>query len=196
MADFVNEHSLPRREGGSGSAEPGGAVRSADPFGALHPGGVAKVTYWSAARRVVVVVRNRLLSFVRKRGLRYLLTGAACNGMSILLSTLLFGALKLRLGVVAASLICGLIHGVIIYSGHFFFTFSVRQPYFRGLAKSLTGNIPITIVFNVVSIYVLKKQLLPFWLLQVLLLAIGQIYGILTNIFWVFHEESLGKVKE
>ncbi|NBV87225.1 MAG: hypothetical protein EBS01_13410 [Verrucomicrobia bacterium] len=123
-------------------------------------------------------------------------TGAACNGVSIILSNILFSALKLHLGVVAASLICGVIHAVIIYSGHYFFTFSFRQPYFLGLAKSLTGNIPITIAFNVISIYVLRKELLPFWLLQLVLLAVGQLYAILVNLFWVFNEGAHSKTEK
>ena len=193
MADFVNEHSGHRKEGVSGFGAPDVAAGTVVPAGALRSVGVANATLWSAAFRVVVVVRSRLSSFVRKRGLRYLMTGAACNGLSIILSILLFGGLKSRLGVVAASLICGLIHAAIIYSGHFIFTFPFRQPYFLGLAKSLTGNIPITIAFNVVGIYVLEKELLPFWLLQVLLLVIGQLYAILVNLFWVFKDGSLNE---
>ncbi len=196
MAYFVNEHSGDRKDGLSVSHEPEVVAGSVAPDVALHSVGEANVTWWSAACRMVVVIRSRLLSFVRKRGLRYLMTGAACNGVSIILSNFLFGALKSQLGVVAASLICGLVHVVIIYSGHFFFTFSIRQPYFSGLTKSLTGHVPITIVFNVVSIYILKKELLPFWLLQVLLLVVGQLYAILVNLFWVFNDESRNKSAE
>lgn len=140
----------------------------------------------SRTKSIVQLVAERLLDFVRTRGRRYIITGVISNAVSMISTNLLYSTLKTHAGVVTASLSCAVVHGLIIYCGHYFFTFASRQSFFKGFVKSLTANVPMTIIFSAVTVYVLKKEWVPFWGLQIILMGVGQTYGIMLNLFWVF----------
>lgn len=181
MADPLNHFSGRRAD--PLEAVDGSAGDSRDSLFPKHP-----------TERFGQMLLSRLKDFVRTHGPRYLITGAAANVVSIIATNLFYYGLKSRLGVVFASLSTGFLHALIIYSGHYFFTFESRQNFLRGFVKSITANVPLMIVFNAITIYVLEKEWMSLWLLQIVLICLSQAYGITVNLFWVF-SSSRPKVK-
>jgi hypothetical protein len=127
---------------------------------------------------------------LREKGPRFLCVAITSNLAGMGLGYLFFKHLTSLLSISIVSVASGILHVLITYSSHYFFTFRRPGRYFQGLWKVYVTAWMGMLIASLMNQFFIGSLQMPYFLAQCLIFCFGASYSLLVNFLFVFRGRS------
>lgn len=125
-----------------------------------------------------------------EKGPRFLCVAFISNFTGMGFGYAIFRYLTPLFSISLASVFSGILHVLITYSSHYFFTFRRPGNYFKGLWKVYLTAWMGMLIASLLNQFFIGSLQMPYFAAQCLIFCFGASYSILVNFLFVFRGQS------
>jgi len=143
--------------------------------------------------RIQPTVRNLFEQFwtrLKEKGVRFFWVALVANSAGIACGYVLFKSLTSALPIALASVIGGILHVLITYSSHYYFTFKKSGDYLQGLWKVYLTAWLGMLISSVLNQFLMGTLQMHYFLAQAVLFSFGASYSLAVNFLFIFRRQS------
>ena len=127
---------------------------------------------------------------LKERGSRFFLVAAIANSAGIACGYVLFKSLTPALPIALVSVLVGILHVLITYSAHYYFTFKRSGEYLKGLWKVYLTAWFGMLISSILNYFLMGTLQMPYLLAQAVLFCFGAAYSLTVNFLFIFRRQS------
>lgn len=127
---------------------------------------------------------------LKEKGVRFLCVALVANSTGIGCGYVLFKSLTPTLPIAVVSVLGGILHALITYSAHYYFTFKQPGDYLKGLWKVYLTAWLGMLITSVLNQFLMGTLQMHYFLAQAVLFSFGAAYSLAVNFLFIFRRQS------